>query len=246
MQTIICIKWGNLYSSLFVNRLWSSIQRNTDRPTRLICYTDDSSGIDAGIITQPLPAIDVPSDVWSVWRKISLFRPDLTDGENLLSGDILFMDLDIVITGNIDRFFDYSPGRFCIVHNPTRVFKRIGNTSIYRFRFGSHSGIYDNYALDPKATTDRYMQSQRYVSAMISDKVFWRKGWVVSFRRHLLPFWPLNFFMTPRLPSETICVLFTTHPKQDEAASGTWHLDRGWKRLYKYVKPTSWITEHWR
>ena len=29
-----------------------------------------------------------------------------------LKGDVLFLDLDLVITGNLDRFFDFKPGKF--------------------------------------------------------------------------------------------------------------------------------------
>ena len=36
------------------------------------------------------------------WRKMSLWQYPLYD----LEGDVLFLDLDLVITGNLDRFFD--------------------------------------------------------------------------------------------------------------------------------------------
>ena len=39
---------------------------------------------------------------------------------NQLSGDVLFLDLDLVITGNIDRFFDYEPGKYCVIENWTQ------------------------------------------------------------------------------------------------------------------------------
>jgi hypothetical protein len=54
-QTIVCMKWGTRYPADYANRLWSMIKRNTRRPTRLVCYTDDVSGLDPGIEAYPLP-----------------------------------------------------------------------------------------------------------------------------------------------------------------------------------------------
>ena len=255
MQTIICMLWGDRYPVLFVNRLWSMIKRNTNRPTRLICYTDIPAGIDSEIIVCPLPDIHVPDNVWTVWRKLSLFHPNLNDGENLLSGDILFMDIDIVITGCIDSLFDYEAGEYCACYddryrtkkigNPP-ILHEIGNMSISRFPSGKYSWIYDEYSQDPEGITSTYRQSQEYVSARIPNKFFWPKGWHLNFRGDLLPRWPLNFFVVPKLPSDCLCVSFTHVPDQDDVANGTYPIEKKWKRLYKHVRPTPWVKEHWR
>jgi len=55
----------------------------------------------------------------------------------------------------------------------------------------------------------------------------------------------MNFFKAPLLPPDTRIVAFTGKPDQDEAARGEWPVKRWYKRSYKYVKPTSWIGEHW-
>ena len=44
-QTILCLKWGNRYGSDYVNRLYSMAKRNTSRPLRVVCFTDDPTGI---------------------------------------------------------------------------------------------------------------------------------------------------------------------------------------------------------
>ena len=44
-------------------------------------------------------------------EKISIWQYPLSN----LDGDILFLDLDLVITGNLDRFFDYKPGYYCVL-----------------------------------------------------------------------------------------------------------------------------------
>ena len=95
MQTIICMKWGNRYGPEFVNRLYNSIKRHTKKPTRLICYTDNRDKIDSNIICNSLPKINLPEKFSKTpWRKISVWQYPL----NEMKGDILFLDLDLVIT----------------------------------------------------------------------------------------------------------------------------------------------------
>jgi hypothetical protein len=243
MQTVICIKWGTRYPSPFVNRLASMVRRNTTRPTRLVCFTDDTTGLDAGIETAPLPEITLPEAVaWTPWRKLSLWQSPLHD----LEGDILFFDLDLVITGPIDEMFDYHPGAFCVAENWTEPGRGVGNTSMYRFNTETMSYIFDDFQKDPDGIVARYGIEQRYISDHIEALRFWPADWCVSFKHTLMPRWPLNLFMAPKLPADTKVVAFTGKPDPDEAAAGVWPEKTAWKRIYKQVRPTPWINEHWR
>ena len=109
MQTIICMKWGSRYGPEFVNRLYSAIKRHTKRTTKLYCFTDNTNDIDKNVICKPLPKITLPDSIsFTPWRKLSIWQFPLED----LNGDILFLDLDLVITGSLDPFFDYKPGKY--------------------------------------------------------------------------------------------------------------------------------------
>ena len=100
-QTVVCMKWGKRYSATYVNCLWAMIKRNAPRPTKLVCYTDDTAGIDAEVATLPMLDLSVPPRVAGMpWRKIALWAPILPG----LDGDVLFLDLDIGITGSVDDF----------------------------------------------------------------------------------------------------------------------------------------------
>ncbi len=242
-QTIVCIKWGTRYGVDFLNRLASMIKRNTKRPTRLVCFTDNAVGADPWIEIAPLPAINIPERVaWTPWRKLSLWQYPLHD----LSGDVLFFDLDVVVTGSVDEFFDFEPGRFCVAKNWTQPRSRVGNTSVYRFPVEKMRAIFNDFDRDPEAILKRFRIEQQYISAVVDDMVFWPQAWCVSFKHSLMPPWPLNFVMPPKLPAETKLVAFTGKPDPDEARDGIWPVKAAWKRLYKHVRPTPWITEHWR
>ena len=60
-------------------------------------------------------------------------------------GDVLFLDLDLVITGNLDRFFDFKPGFYCVIENWTQLGKNIGNTSCFRFPIGKYSSVFEKF-----------------------------------------------------------------------------------------------------
>jgi hypothetical protein len=243
MQTIICMKWGTRYPVDYVNRLWSMIQRQTSRPTRLVCYTDDPVGLDAGIVAYGLPPYAAPADMmWDGWRKISLWSPTLEG----VSGDCLFLDLDIVITGDLDALFDYEPhATYCVIENWTQKGEGIGNTSAFRFRVGAHPEIFELMQRDPRRQKEAYRIEQTYISRTIDEQTFFPDEWCVSFKHSLLPAWPLNFVMPPRLASSARIVAFTGKPDPHEARDGIWEAPLH-KKLYKHVRPTAWIAEHWR
>jgi len=242
-QTVICIKWGSRYGADYVNRLLSMIRRQSARDTRLVCFTDNDTGIDPAVTVWPLPEINIPERVaWLPWRKISLWQAPLAD----LTGDVLFLDLDVVITGSIDVFFDYEPGHFCVAENWTQRGQKIGNTSCYRLPVGTHAYIFDDFNRDPEAVLARYRVEQHYISDVIRDMHFWPADWCLSFKHSLVPVWPMNFLYTPPLPETARVIAFTGKPDPDEAVDGVWPVKAPWKRLYKHVRPTPWIAEYWR
>ena len=106
--------------------------------------------------------------------------------------------------------------------------------------------VYDDFNREPERFLAKYRNEQKYISGEAADMVFWPADWAVSFKHNLMPRWPFNFFVTPKLPPGAKLVAFTGKPDPDEAAIGQWPVKAAWKRLYKHVRPTPWITEHWR
>jgi hypothetical protein len=244
VQTVICMKWGTLYGPDYANILYSMVKRHTARPLRFICFTDDASGLIPEIEALPLPPITLPpSHQWRAWRKISLWNRELAG----LSGDVLFIDLDVVITGSIDSFFDYRPEEtYCVIENWTQMGEGIGNTSVFRLRVGSHPEVFDTLAADPAGTVATYRNSQTFASRTITSMVWWPAAWCVSFKHSLMPRWPLNFVKVAPLPRDTKVVCFTGRPNPDHARDGVWPVRSWYERLYKYTRPTPWVAENWR
>lgn len=242
-QTVICLKWEDRYGPEYVNKLHSMVRRNTRRPLRFICFTDDPTGIDPAIEIKRMPPFTLPEVMRKhPFRRMFIFQNPLEDVE----GHVLHFDLDVLITGNIDDFFDYKPtSTFCVAENWTQPGQGIGNMSVFRFRAGSHPYIYERFMSDPLGQKRKYRNSQTFVCRNISELDFFPRNWCLSFKHSLLPRWPMNFFLTPKLPPDAKVVAFTGRPDIDEAAMGRWETT-WWKRSYKYVRPTPWILEHWR
>jgi len=244
-QTVLCLKWEDRYGPEYVNKLYAMVRRNTRRPLRFVCYTDDATGIRPEVEIKQMPPFNLPEVMRRhPFRRMFIWQQELDD----LEGDVLHLDIDQIVTGNIDDFFDYRPDRsFCVAENWTQMGRGIGNMSVFRFRIGAHPYVWEKFIADPQAAFDTHGNSQNYVCRTISEITFWPTGWCLSFKHSLIPRWPLNFFKAPPLPPGARIVVFTGKPDPDEAALGHWPTEgKPWKAIYKQVRPTPWIDEHWR
>ena len=243
-QILLCLKWGKRYGSDYVNRTYAMAMRNTSRPLRVVCFTDDPVGIRPEVDVKPMPPFDLPERMrYHPFRRMFIFQKELAD----LQGNVLHLDLDLLITGSIDAFYDHKPELdFVVAENWTQPGQGIGNMSVFRFRVGALTRVWDRFRPDPMAMMDLYRNSQTFVSRTLGHVDFYPAEWCLSFKHSLLSPWPLNFIKTPALPPEARIVAFTGKPDIDEAARGEWPVTAGWKKLYKHVRPTPWINEHWR
>lgn len=255
---ILCLKWGTYYGAEYVNRLYAGVRRNLSRPFRFVCVTDDAAGLSDGIEAVPLP--DDPGVIGRDWPnifvKLCLFR----NGFANLQGPTLFLDIDLLVTGPLDKFFDYRPGEFCIIHNwverRKQWFKKlpdIGNSSCFRFDAGRSGGVYETF-LDMKDRPEERARftkgSQKFqtYAMMRTNKVnWWPDEWVCSFKRHLVPIFPLNKIFTPwRPPRKASIVAFHGQPDLPQALEGYTVKNGKPAKPHLTCLPTKWISDYWR
>lgn len=243
MKQIICMKWGTLYSADYVNRLYRMIARNITPPFKLYCLTDDPAGILPEVVIRKCPAVDIPSPMCrGGWRKTALWAPRVAD----LSGECLFLDLDIIITGPLDGFFDYrGASDYMVMRNYTTMRRRIGNTSVFRFTVGSHPYVLERLLAEPLKMRSLYGNSQTFISDTIGGMDFWPDGWIRQFKVHCLHPFPLRLFLQPRRFADAKIVVCTGHPAPDELVSGTWKAP-WYKKIYKSIPPVKWVRDAWR
>jgi hypothetical protein len=244
VQTVICIKWGTLYGADYANKLYGMVKRNTNRPLRFVCFTDDVSGLRDEIETHPIPDINIPMPWFgSGWRKVVLFGSELAD---LAGQDVLFFDLDMVITGSIDDFFDYQPEQnFVVIQNWTSKPKPIGNTSCFRLKIGSNGHLLPLVETDINGFIRKYNIEQTFVSYEAHSIAFWPDEWCASFKHSLLPKWPLRLFKAAELPKHVKIVAFTGKPDIHDVIEGKWPA-KWYKKFYKTLRRPDWIDAIWR
>lgn len=98
MINVICVKWGDKFTSDFVNRLYTMVCRNLNYDFKFYCYTDNSESIRSEVNIINIPE-ENELEVW--WNKLALFQ------QGMFNGTCLFFDLDVVIQNNIDHIIDY-------------------------------------------------------------------------------------------------------------------------------------------
>ncbi len=239
---IICMRWGKRYPVHYVNRLFQSVARQMDRPFRFVCFTDDETGLAEGIEAHPLPPITLPEAAqWSPWRKMSIWQHPLAG----LEGDVLFLDLDLLVVGPLGDLFDHQPGTFCVIENWTQAGEGIGNTSVFRFPAGKYTDIFTDFTNRTDEILRTHRIEQHYISAQLPDATFWPVDWCISFKHSVVPRFPLNWVRSPEPPPNARVIVFTGRPDIDEAAKGYWPAP-WFKRFYKHARPAPWINAHWR
>lgn len=264
-KQVLTIRWGTKYGPDYVNRLYGMVARHTTPPFDFWCITDDTDGLRPEIRVLPLPELgcEMPKNTLGIWGKSRLWRPDLGGP----TGPVLFLDLDVVITGPMDGFFEVgSPDDVILARNPNTPFEKLGQTSIFRFPVGKLAPLRELFLADPQGIADRYGFEQRFVTKNAPGGVtFWPKGWVALFKWHCIPPFPLNYVRAPQLPRGARVVIFPGPLNPPDAIAGRWtekaparspreHLaaslrakpGRRLRALRHFVLPAPWVAEHWR
>ena len=154
---------------------------------------------------------------------------------------------DLVITGNLDRFFKYKPGKYCVIENWTQIGEDIGNTSCFRFPVGKYDFIFKKFQKNPEVIWKKFHIEQIFLSAEIKNQIFWPSDWCKSFKHNLLPFWPLRIWKPAMLPKETSLVAFTGKPDPDDVIQGKWPVKKSqfYKKIYKQLTTPDWVVKNW-
>lgn len=266
VKQVICIKWGTRYGPEYVNRIYGMVARNITPPFSVICFTDDRSGIRPEVVCHDIPELGcpVPTNAPGKFRKVALWNKDLFG----LAGVALFVDLDIVIVGNLDDLFAFgNPDDVVLARNWIRPLERLGQTSVFRFPIGKHSYMLDDFRKDPEGLAGKYQFEQRYVTNGIRGGVkFFPSRWISHFRLNCLGPWPLRYLRPARLPRDARIVMFPGKPDPADAIVGRWaegvehrppleHLKLLFspqrrvsfgRHLKRYLLPVPWVAQHWR
>lgn len=239
---IVCLKWGDKYPAEYVNRLYRMVSKHLTLPFVFHCLTENTQGLDEAIHVLPLQ-IEPGLKGW--WYKLQLFKDDFYG----LSGQVMFLDLDVVILANIDALFQYHPEAFVIIKDLQSG--KIYNSSVFKFRLGTQTHIWQRFLADKTRIMARMHGDQDWISECVNDAVLWPSGWVVSFKKecnaraassygYLGKFLRSRGWLLPKgeaePPAGAKIVYFHGKPDPDDVVNGPYDM---WKQA-------SWIEEQWR
>ena len=252
---VICLKWGDRYPAFYVNRLYDGVRRNMSRPFRFVCFTNEPEGLSDGVEALPVPPPPegLAGHKWpTVYTKLALFK----DGCGGLSGPTLFLDIDQIIVGAMDRFFDYKPGEFCIIHNWVERRKQIfrgrpavGNSSCFRFDAGRMNRVWEKFRdnLDLAYDKKRFVTEQAFMTWAVGleNVNWWPEDWVVSFKRTCHRIFPANLLLPPKKPSGASILCFHGDPSPIEAIGGFREHKGRRVSIHQRTLPAPWIADLW-
>jgi hypothetical protein len=246
-RIVLCMRWGSLYPSVYVNVLHSAVRRRLSGPFRFVCLTNEPEGLNEGIEAYPIPDLGYDPEHWrhGAWPKLSVFVEDLYG----LRGRALFIDLDSLIVGALDPFFEVAGDLVAIAGGP-RWRRGSSNpnpnlaSGVFAFDLGSQPQIAERFRQDPRGAFRRFGIEQRFVEHHVTAWTTWPEAWVISFKRHLRRSVPVDRILPPRLPDpEARIVAFHGNPRPlDVARSGT----AAWARFPRAGRgPIPWIRDYW-
>jgi len=176
MVTILCVRFGNKYGPEYVERLRNMIERHITIPYELVCLTDDPTPI-AGvrILTKRNQGY---AKGW--WHKVHMFDPTLP-----LEGRILYMDLDVIICGNIDKIATYKRNDFLGLRDFNRAFfptwKRL-NSSVLSWNAGTQTHIWTEFNKSPMAAMQLHGDQDWIWKTSQNILTFFPDEWIQSYK----------------------------------------------------------------
>ena len=177
IYNILCLKHGEKYSARYVNTLYNMAQRNLIGHFNFFCLTENPTGIDTRIKIIPLP--DLPVTGW--W-----FKPYIFSSQLPIDGTILFVDLDIVISNNINHLFDYAPGKVCILRDFIKLVRpnwNRYNSSVIRYDSKKLDFIWQTFINNHQHYMRKYHGDQDFLFEVLQKKVtFWPDEWIKSWK----------------------------------------------------------------
>ena len=101
-------------------------------------------------------------------------------------GTVLFLDLDVIVFGNIDKLFTYKPGEFCVIRDFNRSVQSQWdrmNSSCFRLETGQHANVYHEFMSNPKQNASKYHGDQDWLYANVKSQYnFWPDEWIQSYK----------------------------------------------------------------
>jgi hypothetical protein len=180
-RNLICVKWGPAYGPEYAINLYNGVKRYQDKNFAMHIFTDDASHLPTGKdwFIHHLPKWNLPaSRAW--WYKMEIFNR-----WHGITGRNLYVDLDVIVTGDMTEMWNYENSKFVICQDFNRVFApNISqvNSSVMAWRDDSMDWLYQKFIADRDNIIRRLRGDQDYITEQVTARSIWPREWAMSYR----------------------------------------------------------------
>ena len=177
-----CVIHGSGYDWSYVERLYNMLCRNLSAEVRLHVYTEHDRSVPPHMVKHTLEDWGISGPKQSWWYKMQLFNPEH------FAGNMLYLDLDVVITRTLDWVPAHSTDYLWTIRD-FRYLQRQDtvtmNSSMMWFNVDRFAWIWDRFTeQDLKSTIKGYPGDQDYLGAVlgVNQRRFFEDFYFESFR----------------------------------------------------------------
>jgi hypothetical protein len=223
--TISTWLWGSKYDHHDVAKLYNGLKRNLKQPFRFVLFSHSA-----------LPAYYAGIERYAIWDyeltytqgcfvRLRMFDPEFQKFCGI-TGRFVCIDLDTVITANLDPIFD-RPEPFVILQGANAINPCPYTGALMMVRTGAYPQLWSDFSLDAIKEIPFYEfpDDQGWIHHKVPDAASWKAGenGVYAFQK---PGWPMDQ-MGLFLPRDARLVTFPGARSPKKFASLDW-VKRNW------------------
>ena len=178
MIKICTVYFDGIYTPDYVSKLYRSLKSNTSLPFEFICLSD--TDVEADVV---LP-YNKHSNIKLHWHKLKFFSSQFAYQKP--GDEIIIMDIDQIITGNIDELIGFPVTDNEFVTYGTWWPRNItANGGFYKFKSGQFDYIWNDFSLNPE-----YWQTHYYDNGDVHYKYYGEQNyvnWKIKYERTVGP-----------------------------------------------------------
>jgi len=225
MINVITWLWGTKYTPEYVMRLYRGVKRNLKQPFRFLLMTERERMID---LPPTIERHAIKDPQWlerpGCFARLRMFDRGWQHNREL-AGKIVCLDLDLVVTGELDGLFARDE-RLVILAGANSLNPCPFNCSVMMFWPGAYPELWEDFddAAAQAIPFFKFPDDQGWIAHRVPNAGVWRVGassGIYAFRK---PAWPPG----DRLPDDAKIVAF---PGSRDPAM--------------FVRQLPWIAKHW-
>jgi hypothetical protein len=229
MIDVVCVMWGDKFSDIHVQTLKAMVERNTTIEHDFICFSDREI---EGIKTRQLP-----TGFKGWWNKMFLFSD-----EAMLNERVVYLDLDTMITDNIDWLLTYE-GNFMGIedlgvnnhkYEDVRKYQGKMQSGVMSWNSRECYDIWEAFDANKEVWMEKYRGDGEFLNDLVDPTDLLQHKFPNKLRSYKYECYENG------LPEGTSIVCFHGEPSPEQAINET---VKPWGTVYE---PREWVADYWR